>query len=95
MSAYRCACQGCAAEGFWVPALVMSTGQHKKTGGSARVELKFTFCAKHRKTASVTDFLNDEVWSQMAADFSRQGKEMPERGSIELDFLHVHHGYCN
>lgn len=93
-SSYRCSCVGCEGEGLWVPALVMTAKENTRVGGKSRVELnKMTFCPEHKKKASIADFLGDEVWDQMARGFLLQGREMPERGSIELDFYHVHYGY--
>jgi hypothetical protein len=56
-----------------------------------RAEIMIPLCGSHRLTLKVGDILTDESWESMQGAF--QGRKMPPRESIELDFRHLQHGY--
>lgn len=85
----KCASEGCPCEGEWLPVLYIGEGQLGPGEESMSAELHLAFCGDHKKVLRVSDILTDESWGDMTAHFQAQGKLMPDREKIELDFRHL------
>lgn len=86
----HCHYVGCSSDAYWLPVLVMRPIGDQTL---ARAELDIPLCHAHKKLVVVKDLLTDQGWENMSNFFSAQGKLMPDRDSIVLDFKHVENGY--
>lgn len=84
-----CVIDRCGDDASWYPILVMYPPGATDEDAPAYAHLDMPMCHAHRLAIAVADILTDDSWYQMCEIFDKQGKVMPDRASIELDFKRI------
>ena len=92
-SSPRCKVWNCLDEGVWLPVLTLLPEDAPPGSTPDVVELQLIFCDRHRHSVRVRDILDDESWERISQFFQGQGRIMPKREAIGLDFRHTEMGY--
>jgi len=74
----------CNATAEWRPVLLLQPGRDY-CGKPMRLPLGIVVCAQH-KLIKAEDYLNEELWSGIVAEFKSKGIVHPHRASTRLDF---------
>jgi len=90
----KCTISGCYHDGEWVPVLVMEKAACYE-GRTVRAELHLPFCTGCMRTLTLNDVLSPESWRTMEETFLANGKMMPDKDQIQLDWKHMLLGYAN
>lgn len=90
---HRCRVHGCHEEAYWLPVLTMVPPGAPEGTPPDIAELELPVCSTHKKSVTVRDVLDDEAWDSMTRYFESQGRMLPDRATISLDFMHIQMGF--
>ncbi len=88
-----CSVVDCRGRGIWVPIIVLM--ESPVYGPTQQAELAIPLCGRHKRVATIDTVLPESTWQVISSAFAKDGKIMPPKSLLELDFRHAIHGVCS
>lgn len=60
-----------------------------------RLDIGLRLCLAHSRSTSPHDYLHSKGWDEICHEFGKAGLAIPDRETLEIEFVPVTHGMLN
>lgn len=85
-----CDIKNCNCIGDWTPMLVLTPFYDGVKFDAVEISFKNLYvCSAHKKTMVADDLMNDEIWKTFNDQIKEDGKNKPDRVTINIEFEQI------